>query len=72
VSDLTVDQVADELQVNVAFVRALIRTGELVAYTLGATPRSGYRITPEALADYKHRHQVTPDLTLEEDEEETS
>jgi excisionase family DNA binding protein len=66
--DLTVQQVADDLQVNIEFVRRLIRTGELVAYTLGAIPSTGYRITPHALADYKNRHIVIPEDLNNEDE----
>lgn len=57
---LSVEEVADELSVNPETVRVWIRSGELVAYSIG----KGYRISRVDLdnfinrrrTDYKKRH----------------
>ena len=45
---LTVDQVAEQLQVNPETVRRWIRNSELAALDIGG-PRGGYRVRPSDL-----------------------
>ena len=52
---LTVDQVAEQLQVNPETVRRWIRHGELGALDIGG-PRAGYRIRPSDLDAFIAAH----------------
>lgn len=59
-SDFTTEQVAEILQVSVGTVRLLIKSGSLTAYRLSGN-RSQYRVTREALQDYRERQQRASD-----------
>jgi len=51
---LSVEEIADELGVNPETVRVWIRSGELVAYSIG----KGYRISRADLDDFIRRRRT--------------
>ncbi len=51
---LSVEEIADELSVNPETVRVWIRSGELVAYSIG----KGYRISRADLDDFIKRRRT--------------
>jgi excisionase family DNA binding protein len=51
---LSVEEIADELSVNPETVRVWIRSGELVAYSIG----KGYRISRVDLDDFIRRRRT--------------
>lgn len=54
--DLTIDQVAGELQVSKTLVYRLVRTGRLEAYKIGMRGRtSDWRIPETSLGTYRAR-----------------
>lgn len=58
--DYSTDDVAGILQVTAGTVRTLINAGTLTAYRISG-PRSQYRITRDALRDYRERQQRQAD-----------
>jgi len=57
--ELTVAQVAEELQVHPKRVYKWIQNGELVATDLGTRARHNYRINRSDLNDFKQRRRTT-------------
>jgi excisionase family DNA binding protein len=64
---LSVEEIADELGVNPETVRVWIRSGELVAYSIG----KGYRISRPDLEDFIKRRRTDYNRRREGDEEST-
>jgi len=62
---LSVEEVADELGVNPETVRVWIRSGELVAYSIG----KGYRISRVDLDDFMRRRRTDYKKRRDENEE---
>jgi excisionase family DNA binding protein len=58
VQELTVEQVAKELQVNPRSVYKWIQTGELVAMDLGSGGKHIYRVSRADLDDFKRRRRI--------------
>lgn len=58
--ELTVDQVAKELQVHPKRVYKWIQAGELIATDLGTETRHNYRISRLDLAEFKQRRKTAP------------
>ena len=58
--ELTVDQVAKELQVHSKRVYKWIQAGELIATDLGTEARHNYRISRPDLAEFKRKRRTTP------------
>ena len=62
---LSVEEVAGELRVNPETVRVWIRTGELVAFSIG----KGYRISRTDLDDFIKRRRTDYKKRRDENEE---
>lgn len=64
--DLTVSKVAKELNTRRDGVLAFMRTGELLGYdvSLPGAKRKSYRITREALEDFKRRRRTGPEKSV--------
>ncbi len=62
---LSVEEIADELGVNPETVRVWIRTGELVALSIG----KGYRISRADLDDFIRRRRTDYKKRRDENEE---
>ena len=62
---LSVDEIADELGVNPETVRVWIRSGELVAFSIG----KGYRISRADLDDFIRRRRTDYKKKRDENEE---
>jgi excisionase family DNA binding protein len=60
----SVEEIADELRVNPETVRVWIRSGELVAYSLG----KGYRISRADLDDFIKRRRTDNKKRRDENE----
>lgn len=56
--ELTVEQVANELQVNPRSVYKWIQTGELAAMDLGSGGKHVYRVNRVDLDDFKRRRRM--------------
>lgn len=56
--ELTVEQVAKELQVNARSVYKWIQSGELSAIDLGSGVKHNYRISRSDLDDFKRRRRI--------------
>jgi len=57
--DLTVHDVAAELSVTREHVIMLINTGQLKGYRVSTAARSKFRVTPEALDEFKRLCSAT-------------
>jgi excisionase family DNA binding protein len=62
---LSVEEVAGELEVNPETVRVWIRSGELVAFSIG----KGYRISRDDLDDFIRRRRTDYKKKRDENEE---
>jgi excisionase family DNA binding protein len=65
--ELTVEQVAKELQVNPRSVYKWIQAGELGAIDLGSGGKHSYRISRSDLEDFKRRRRTDHRRLEEED-----
>jgi len=61
IRDLTVEQVAEELQVNPRSVYKWIQIGELLAMDLGSGGKHTYRISRADLDAFKQARKTKPD-----------
>ncbi len=58
-TELTVDQVAQEMQINKRRVYRWIQAGDLPAIDIGTGEKHNYRISRTDLDDFKRRRRTT-------------
>ncbi|MGD9724770.1 MAG: helix-turn-helix domain-containing protein [Pirellulales bacterium] len=58
---LTIEQVADRLQVHPRTVQAWLRSGELAGIRLGSGRTAAWRIEPSALQAYLDKNRARPE-----------